>query len=291
MPLSLSACEHKQGRTRSCLEEKSLLYEAHFGLSARPFVETVAPHSLVALASREATLRRLRFGLERGSGPALLFGPSGVGKTLLARVLGDELGGPSVHLAFPAMPAAELLAYLADEFAVPAASGVGLAGAVRRLRTYLAAAVAKGTRPLLVVDEAHLIDDSATFESLRLLLNFASAGPPDLALLFVAAPEVLLHLPHSLLERLGARCLLAPLSEEESAQYVTGRLSRAGASQPLFSSDALLALHDAAEGIPRRLNRLADLSLLIAYARELDRPDLETVSIAERECGFDVLAA
>ena len=107
------------------------MYEAHFGLSGRPFGETVSPSAYVALPSRDAVLRRLRYGLEHGQGPALVFGPPGTGKTLLARALARDLGGPSAHLAFPAMPAADLLALLAEELgAGPPGANAGLAGSL-----------------------------------------------------------------------------------------------------------------------------------------------------------------
>jgi type II secretory pathway predicted ATPase ExeA len=70
-----------------------------------------------------------------------------------------------------------------------------------------------------------------------------------------------------------------------------GRLAAAGADSPLFTPEALSALHRAASGLPRRLNRLADLALLIAYARDLPRVEEPTIAIAAREFHPDGLAA
>ncbi len=267
------------------------MYEEHFGLRPRPFGEPARPDDFVPLPSREATLRRLRYGLEHGQGPALLFGPPGTGKTLLARALAGEIGGRSAHLTFPAMPAADLIDYLADELDAPKPARDGLGGSIRRLRSALSASAGRGERPLLIVDEGHLIDDPATFETLRLLLNFATSGPPDLSLLLVGGPEILLRVPPALTDRLTARCLLGPLTAPESAAYVLGRVEAAGASAQLFDPPALAELHRLADGLPRRLNRLADLALLIAYAESNDRPDARTVLAAAREATFDALAA
>lgn len=267
------------------------MYEEHFGLRARPFAESVSPTASVALSSRESVVRRVRYGLEHGQGPALIFGPPGTGKTLLARSLARDWRGMTAHLVFPAMPAAELLAWLIEELGADSGGERTLAGSVRRLSRAFTSAVRRGERPLLVVDEAQLIDDPATFETLRLLLNFATDGPPDLSLLLIGGPDVLLRLPASLSDRLTARCLLGPLSEAESSAYITGRLAAAGCTVPLFPPEALAALHHAAAGLPRRLNRMADLALLVAYAEDMPHPDIRTVAIAARELDPDHLAA
>jgi type II secretory pathway predicted ATPase ExeA len=264
------------------------LYESHFGLSPRPFGDTTRPEAYVATASRDAALRRLRYGLEHGGGPALVFGPSGSGKTLLARKLASDLGASATHLVFPTLPASDLLAYLADETHAPPAEP-GPAASLRRLRRAWMEASQRGRRPLLVVDEAHLIDDPSTFETLRLLLNFDNNGPPELMLLIVGGSEVLLNLPPALSDRLTARALLGPFEREETSAYVLGRLAASGANRPLFDSEALDSLHRAADGLPRRLNRLADLALLIAYAEGMDRPDARAVEIAAREAAFEPL--
>jgi type II secretory pathway predicted ATPase ExeA len=269
------------------------VYDAHFGLTHRPFGETVAPSDYVALPSHEAVLRRLRYALEQSRGPAVLYGPPGSGKTLLARRLSSQLGRPAVHMTFPALPAAELLAMVAEELGELAAPPASSVDALRHVRGRLAAMAAQGNRPLLVVDEAQAIRDPATFEALRLLLNFATDGSPDLSLLLVGATEFLFDLPPGLADRLAARCLAGPLSEAESSAYVLGRIvaARTDPGAELFSSAALTALYHAADGLPRRLNRVADLALLIAYARDLPFVDEDTIAIAAREFQHGGIAA
>jgi type II secretory pathway predicted ATPase ExeA len=269
------------------------VYESHYGLERRAFAETTHSWAYVGLPSHDIVLRRLRYALEEGRGPALLYGSPGAGKTMIARRLAQELPGPVVHVTYPVMPTVELMAHLAAEFGSPGEVPRLLHDSLRQLRTQLSSMIAAGKSPLLIVDEAHLIEDTATFEALRLLQNFATDGSPDLALLLVGGAELVLELPPSLADRLAARCLVGPLSQAEAADYIVGRLQRAGSSRAaeIFAPEALAALHRTGQGLPRRMNRLADFALLIGYAREQDVIDDRTIAIAARELCYENLAA
>jgi type II secretory pathway predicted ATPase ExeA len=269
------------------------VYETHYDLERRPFGETVDPSAYVSLPGHEVVLRRLRYALEQSRGPAVLYGPAGSGKTMLARRLASQLGGQAVHVTFPALPAGELVGLLAEELGELTAPPRSLGGALRQVQSRLAAMARQGGRPLLVVDDAQAIRDPATFEALRLLLNFATDGSPDLSLLLVGGTEVLLDLPPGLADRLAARCLAGPMSESESSAYILGRLAAAGAraERTLFSPAALSTLYRESGGLPRRLNHLADLALLIAYAQDLRHADEHTIAIAAREFHRDGIAA
>jgi type II secretory pathway predicted ATPase ExeA len=262
------------------------MYESYWQLRQRPFENYADARFYFPGESHQAALLKLRYAIENRRGGALLAGPSGSGKTLVANMLRGTLGetcSPAIHLVFPQMATAELLAYLADELTgAGTPPAVGVHEHVRRIERFLADNTKQGRHAVVVVDEAHLLDSSHTWESLRLLMNFESGGQPGLTLLVAGQPGLLPMLARmpQLDERLGVKCLLRGFSEAETADYVAHRLSTAGATRPIFEPDALRALHELTHGIARQINRLCDLALLIGFAEErhtLNAAHLESV--------------
>ncbi len=159
------------------------MYEAYWHLKQKPFENAADPRFYYPGESHQAALCKLRYAIENHRGGALLAGPSGVGKTLVTTMLPSCLGEvftPLLHLRFPQMSTAELLAYLADECdgAEPTAGTPGVQISIRRFQRFLAANSEQGRHAVLVIDEAHLLDGVQTFEALRLLLNFEPAASP-----------------------------------------------------------------------------------------------------------------
>ncbi len=250
------------------------MYESYWQLARKPFENSADPQFYYPCESHQAALLKLRYAIENQRGAALLAGASGLGKTLLVGMLHSVLGeasSPFVHLVFPQMPAEGLLAYLADELEGGPAGGASPDAhvSVRRIERLVREAAEAGRRPVVVVDEAHLLADARTLESLRLLLNFEHQGRAGLTLLLVGQTGILPVLDRTpqLEERLAVKCLLRPFTLQETAAYVTHRLKVAGTTRTIFDDDALTAMHQLTRGVPRRINRLADLALLIGYAR------------------------
>ena len=120
-----------------------------------------------------------------------------------------------------------------------------------------------------MVDEGHLLEDAGLFESLRLLLNLTGpGGQPLFTLLMIGQPTLLPMIQRnaSLDERIDVEALLHPFSAEETAHYLQTRLAEAGATRQIFSPAAMVEVHRLTGGVARRINRLCDLALLVAFA-------------------------
>ena len=248
------------------------MYEAYWKLKQRPFESGANTRAYYPSEAHQGALLKLRYTIEHQHAAALLTGTPGTGKTLLVGLLAEllpEKYKPVVQLLFPQMPAAELLAYLAAELGTGHASA-SIAENVGRIERELHERRAKGRHTVLVVDDAQMLETSRTFDTLRLLLNLEADGRPLMTLLLVGQPTLLPMLermPH-LDERLGAKCLIRPLSIEETMSYVSHRMTVAGSEATVFESSALETLYVITRGVPRRINRLCDLALLIGFAEE-----------------------
>lgn len=252
------------------------MYLDYWQLTSRPFEPCVDRTWFYACEQQEAALLKLRYAVENRRGAAVLAGPAGVGKTMLLQLFRAALPDsmhPVVHLVFPQMSSRDLLVYLAEQVGAPPADPPRhtIEESVRRLEFFLGQNAVQGRHAVVVIDEAHLLEDCGALETLRLLLNFEHAGSPTLTLLLVGQMGLISaigRLP-SLEERVAVNTLVRSFTPEETSAYVEHRLKAAGATREIFRPDALEALHYLGHGTPRQINRLGDLALLVGFADRL----------------------
>ena len=249
------------------------MYESYWQLESRPFDDTIDARSYYPSEVHQAALLKLRYAVENRRGGALLAGAAGTGKTFLLSMLRQALGEtytPFIHLVYPQMAPAELLAYLADEFDGGGNTGIAVHESIRRIQGALRENAEKGRHAVVVIDEAHLLENSPMLETLRMLLNFGPEGKTGMTLILVGQPGILPLLDRTpqLEERLGVKCLLRPFTASETGQYVAHRLQVAGAVEPIIAAEAVPTLFELTRGIARQINRLGDLALLVGFAEE-----------------------
>jgi len=250
------------------------MYESHWQLADRPFDHSADARFYYPGESQQGALLKLRYALENRRGAALLTGAAGLGKTLLAQTLSRQLGdslSPKVHLVFPQMPPGQFLAYLADQLGAGGGPTLTIEQSLRRIETRLRENTKAGKHAVIVIDEAHLLDDSQALETVRLLLNLEHEARPLASFLLTGQTSLLLAIERrpDLEERLAVKCLLRRFKPEETMGYIQHRLTAAGAKRTIFTDGALEAIHQETLGIPRRINRLCDLALLVGFAEEL----------------------
>jgi general secretion pathway protein A len=265
------------------------MYLDYWQLESKPFEPACDPQAFFSSTGRKSALHKLQYILENRRSAAVLAGPSGVGKTSLLSSLAavvDSSCGPFVHVVFPQMSGRDLLVFLSEELGAPSADPprYTIEESLRRLEFVLTENTRRGRHAVLVVDEAHLLEDSELLEPLRLLLNLKGPGQQMLfSLLLVGQPTLLPMIQRygPLDERIDVKAVLPKYNAEETASYIRHRLQIAGASRTIFSDEALLAAHELTGGIARRINRLGDLALLVGFAEgrhTIDAAQLREVS-------------
>jgi type II secretory pathway predicted ATPase ExeA len=260
------------------------MYESWFGLRERAFRKTPDPRYMYLGEAYEEALEQLLFAVEEME-LALLTGEVGSGKTLLSRALVDRLGERyEVGLVLnPRLTPRQFLRTAARELGVTAPRHL-LSDLMDQIHARLLELDGQGRAALLIVDEAHLIPDKATFEEIRLLTNFQLDDRNLIAIVLVGQPELRQRLRQrtyrALTQRIGAQFHLRPLTVEETLAYVRHRLRVAGAGRELFTPAAVRRLHAAAGGVPRVLNHLATQALIEAMARGVDAVDEGVASAA-----------
>lgn len=265
------------------------MYHAHFGLREAPFRITPQTSYFFAGAQRGALLDALAFAIEHDEGIIQVTGEVGVGKTMLCRMLLDRLPADvrTVYLANPSLGPQELLATLAHELGVRTDEGPSL---LRRIEEHLIQLYAEGGRALVIIDEAHAMPRES-LEQVRLLSNLESPQRKLLQIALFGQPELdeLLseHSLRSLRERITQRFNLDRLKHDEVAAYLQFRLHAAGYRGPdLFPSDVLRPLCHAADGLTRRVNILADKTLLAAFADNTRNLQARHIQRAISDAGY-----
>lgn len=257
------------------------MYLDYWQLAAMPFEPGDAqPAFYYPGEAHEGAHSKLLYAIRQGRAAAALAGPSGVGKTLLISRLASQLENDDtqiVHVVFPEMSSRDLLAYLAERLGAPevTASPTGaVEESVRRLEALAELNLKNGQRQLIVIDEAHLLEDCGALETLRLVTNFRAGGKPAFSLLLVGQMGLLSAVARkpTLDERLDVKTLLRGFTADETAAYVRHRLAAAGATRELFSEDALRQAYALTGGYARRIDRLCDLALVVGFADQ--RPEV-----------------
>ncbi len=268
------------------------MYLNHFGLDEPPF--RITPHTdfFFAGAKRGATLEALLYAITHDEGIVKVSGEVGSGKTMLCRVLMERLPAhvDTILLSNPSLAREEILHAIADELRID--SGEQRQPLLlRTLQDHLIQLYSQDRRVVVLIDEAHAMPQE-TLEQIRLLSNLETSHAKLLQIVLFGQPELDQHLSmpqmRPLKERITQNFRLEPLLRSDIEAYLDFRMRAAGYRGPtVFSPQAVRRIVKASEGLTRRVNILADKSLLAAFADNQHGITARHVERAIRDAEFD----
>jgi general secretion pathway protein A len=271
------------------------MYKKFFGLKENPFNVNPDPRYLFVTRQTQEALACLTYGIQCRRGFVMLTGEVGTGKTTLLNKLLGWLQRYRVATSFvfnPRLDPSQFLEYMMADFGLSAESRQK-GQLLMRLNKWLLERYRVGGTAVLIVDEAQNLS-AEVLEEIRLLTNLETSTEKLLQIVLSGQPELeaKLNRPElrQLRQRIVLRCKTQPLSPEETQHYVTSRLHVAGAdSKPIFTSEAVEAVHTFASGIPRLINTLCEHSLISVFAEQRRPIPVKTVQEVAHEFQLDVV--
>ena len=266
------------------------LYLKHFGMREAPFKITPTTEFFYGGGRRGEILYALQYAIEVGEGIMMVTGEVGSGKTMLLRTLEEKMPASVelVYIANPSLSGREIVYHICEELGLDI--DTQRPDAIRRLQNYLIERHAQGRRVIVFIDEAQAMPDES-LEEIRLLSNLETSRHKLLQVAMFGQPELLDKLSRQnmrqLRERITVALTLEPFNREDVQEYISTRLHAAGYNGgQLFSKDGCQLLAAVSQGLSRRINVLADKSMLSAFERNADKVLYEDVRRAVKDAKY-----
>ncbi|TES47242.1 AAA family ATPase [Halalkalibacterium halodurans] len=242
------------------------MFEAFYELTHTPFSRAIPTEELYNSYLLEETLGRLEYAAERQLF-GVVTGDCGTGKTTTIRRFMDGLD-----------PSKFSLLYISDSKLTPRNFYRGVleqlgceskfyrGDAKRQLHKEIELMRGiHGIQPIVVVDEAHLLDREM-LEEVRFLLNFKMDAQSPMALILVGQNELWDRLKlqsySAIRQRIDLQCKLVHYDRSETKEYMKRHLSYSGAKQEIFSDGAVDCIYNFSSGSARLINKVCTHSLL-----------------------------
>ena len=267
------------------------MYEKFYRLLGNPFALTPDPAYFFLGRQHQRALTLLEYALHQGTCFALISGEIGSGKTTVVNyLLRRAPRGLRVGLMTNTHPGiGSLLPWVMQSLSVATPRGSATASDLyAAFAQFLERERRSRRRAVLIIDEAQNLTADA-LEELRVLSNLNAGDGLVLQTVLVGQPEVreTLRSPRmrQFAQRIAVDCHIAPLTREETHQYIAHRLGVAGGSPGIIDFEACERVHASTAGVPRLINQVCDTALVYGFAEQRNPIDVEIIGLVLRDRG------
>jgi type II secretory pathway predicted ATPase ExeA len=258
------------------------IYTEHFGLTERPFSLVPDPDFLFWSAAHKRAFTMLEYGLFTRAPITLVTGEVGAGKTTLVQYLLKQMTDDlTIGLISNAQGGrGELLRWVMTALSQSISKDADYVDLFSQFQQFLIDEYSQGRRVVLIFDEAQNLGRE-TLEELRMFTNINANKDELLQLIIVGQPELreLVSQPglQQFCQRVSANVHLSAMNAETVREYIKYRMQKAGATQDVFTEEAIGIIAQSARGIPRVVNQLADISLVYAFSEDQNMVSADVV--------------
>lgn len=255
------------------------MYEQFYHFQSNPFQLTPDERFFFASNSHQKAISYLDYGVAQGEGFVVITGDVGAGKSSLVSHYFPRLDRNRIvasKIVTTQVDPTDAVRLALTGFGV-APKQADKASVLSAFRGFLLKQHKAKRRVLLIVDEAQNLP-RATLEELRMLSNLEKDGQPLFQCFLLAQPQFMDILADPNMEQLRQRVIasfhLGAMTSEDTRLYVEHRLRTVGwRGNPLITEDAYDRIHEATQGIPRRVNTLCSRLLLLGALERLHTLD------------------
>jgi type II secretory pathway predicted ATPase ExeA len=251
----------------------SQFYLDHYGFSVRPFSILPDPEMLFWSDRHRKAFAVLEYGLMTRAPLTVVTGEVGAGKTTLIQALLRRVD-PDMRIGLISNARGDrgdLLRWILNAFDIATQPGADYVDMFQTFQDFVLSEYAAGRLVVLIFDEAQNLG-ADTLEELRMLTNINSGTDELLQLILLGQPELreIITRPElrQFAQRVSATFHLGSFDGETSAAYIRHRLQKAGGTGDEFDSAACARIHAEARGVPRMINKIADLALVYGAAAD-----------------------
>jgi len=250
------------------------MYLDFFSLKKFPFRITPDPSMFFpgGTDGPGVVLNALVYAVSSGEGIVKVVGEVGSGKTMLCRMLEERLPDniEIVYLANPSLSARDIIYAIAFELDLDVDASTERLLVMHKLQDYLVKKHSEGGTVVVFIEEAQGMPIE-TLEEIRLLSNLETHRHKLMQIILFGQPELDKNLQgkniRQLRERITHSFYLEPMNLEQTSDYLQYRMQAGSCPWPkVFTAKAEKLLNKASQGLTRRVNILADKSLMAAYA-------------------------